>query len=403
MLKSLKYVVISIIVWHLSSFVTLAQNRKPTIDKFSPNPLETNIPDSLIRSNVKEKPLTTEELKTLEAALDELNQQARIRLESGDQENAFSIWNRELRLRRFLGMPSQVQAISRVGAIAWRENNREQVQYITESLRKIETQLRNEKNADLQLWRSLGVAYQNLRSPQLAVKVYEQVLGLVKRDNDPVGEVETLNQIGELHLNWFNYSQAAITYQELLNLAANRGDKTSQLKYLQQLAYIFEQSKQPLKAINILNELASIYNQQDKQGAIPRLKIAIAENYQSLIPKNPSFLQPALNSYQEAYIIAWQLQMYLSAGEALEKLIDLYRSQNQTREALQASKILLETQTLARNYYGLMQAYDQLGDIYLQKEESANALIAFEQGLKIARELKYQEGYFVQKIAGLKP
>jgi len=403
MLKSLKYVVISIIVWHLSSFVTLAQNRKPTIDKFSPNPLETNIPDSLIRSNVKEKPLTTEELKTLEAALDELNQQARIRLESGDQENAFSIWNRELRLRRFLGMPSQVQAISRVGAIAWRENNREQVQYITESLRKIETRLRNEKSGDLQLWRSLGVAYQNLRSPQLAVKVYEQVLSLVKRENAPVAEVETLNQIGELHLNWFNYSQAAITYEELLNLAVTRGDKTSRLKYLQQLAYIFEQSKQPLKAIDILNQLASIYNQQDNQEAIPRLKIAIAENYQSLVPQNPSLLQPALNSYQEAYIIAWQLQMYLSAGEALEKLIDLYRSQNQTREALQASKILLETQTLGRNYYGLMQAYDQLGDIYLQKEESANALIAFEQGLKIARELKYQEGYFVQKIAGLKP
>ena len=175
MLKSLNYVVISIIVWHLLSFVTLAQNRKPTIDKFSPNPLETNIPDSLIRSNVKEKPLTTEELKTLEAALDELNQQATIRLETGDQETAFSIWNRELRLRRFLGLLSQVQAISRVGAIAWRENNREQVQYITQSLRKIETQLQNEKSADLQLWRSLGVAYQNLRSPQLAVKVYERV------------------------------------------------------------------------------------------------------------------------------------------------------------------------------------------------------------------------------------
>jgi tetratricopeptide (TPR) repeat protein len=402
MLKTLNYVVVSIIIWHLSSFVTLAQNPKPTIDKFSPNPLETNIPDSLIRSNVNEKPLTTEELKTLEAALDELNQQATIRLESGDQETAFSIWNRELRLRRFLGLLSQVQAISRVGAIAWRENNRQQVQYITQSLRKIETQLQNEKSADLQLWRSLGVAYQNLRSPQLAVKVYERVLSLVKRENDPVAEVETLNQIGELHLNWFNYSQAAITYQELLNLAITRGDQTRQLGYLQQLAYIFEQSKQPLKAINILNQLASIYNQQDNQQAIPRIKIAIAENYQSLVPQNPSFIQPALNSYQEAYIIAWQLQMYLSAGEALEKLIDLYRSQNKIGEALQASKILLETQTLARNFYGLMQAYDQLGDIYVQKEESANALIAFEQGLKIARELKYQEGYFVQKIAGLK-
>jgi tetratricopeptide (TPR) repeat protein len=402
MLKTLNYVVVSIIIWHLSSFVTLAQNPKPTIDKFSPNPLETNIPDSLIRSNVNEKPLTTEELKTLESALDELNQQATIRLESGDQETAFSIWNRELRLRRFLGLLSQVQAISRVGAIAWRENNRQQVQYITQSLRKIETQLQNEKSADLQLWRSLGVAYQNLRSPQLAVKVYERVLSLVKRENDPVAEVETLNQIGELHLNWFNYSQAAITYQELLNLAITRGDQTRQLGYLQQLAYIFEQSKQPLKAINILNQLASIYNQQDNQQAIPRIKIAIAENYQSLVPQNPSFIQPALNSYQEAYIIAWQLQMYLSAGEALEKLIDLYRSQNKIGEALQASKILLETQTLARNFYGLMQAYDQLGDIYVQKEESANALIAFEQGLKIARELKYQEGYFVQKIAGLK-
>ena len=113
--------------------------------------------------------------------------------------------------------------------------------------------------------------------------------------------------------------------------------------------------------------------------------------------------QQAFDIYQAAYTGAWQLEQYAKAGEALEKLITFYRSQKQIDAALQTSQILIETQTLANNSYGLMSAYDQIGDLYLERRESTQALTAFQKGLEIAQQLKYQELYFTQKIEKLKP
>ncbi|MFM2064340.1 MAG: hypothetical protein RLZZ507_4011 [Cyanobacteriota bacterium] len=404
MLRRFSFIVTTIIFWHLCSFVTLAQSKKPEqMDRFPPGPLEITTPDPLVRGSVKQQPLTSEELQKLETALDELNQEATTTLQAGDKVTAFDIWNRELRLRRFLGSLSELQALSRVGAIAWNENEKQQVKYITERLQVIEKQMLTQKSTDVELWRSLGEAYQNVRIPKLAVGAYQQILTLVRQQNNNTAEIETLNTIGELHLSWFNYPQAATTYQELLNFAISREDRINEVGYLQQLAYIYERGKQPQQAINVLNKLAAIYTRDNNLTQVPGLKIKIAENYQSLVRENPNFLQEAFNNYQEAYVTAWKLEQYVSASEALQKLIKLYRSQNQINEALQASKILLETETLATNFYGLMQAYDQMGQLYLEKQESANALAAFQKGLEIAQQLKHQETYFAQKIENLKP
>jgi tetratricopeptide (TPR) repeat protein len=402
MLRRLSFIVTTIIFWYLCSFVTLAQSKKPEqMDRFPPGPLEITTPDPLVRGSVKTQPLTSEELQKLETALDELNQEATTTFQRGDKPVAFDIWNRELRLRRFLGSLSELQALSRVGAIAWNENEKQQVKYITERLQVIEKQMLTQKSTDVELWRSLGEAYQNVRIPKLAVGAYQQILTLVRQQNNNTAEIETLKTIGELHLSWFNYPQAATTYQELLNFAISRGDRINEVGYLQQLAYIYEQGKQPKEAINVLNKLAAIYNRDNNLTQVPGLKIAIAQNYQSLVKENSSFLQEAFNNYQEAYVTAWKLEQYMTASEALQKLIKLYRSQNQINEALQASKILLETETLATNFYGLMQAYDQMGQMYLEKQESANALTAFQKGLELAQQLKHQETYFAQKIETL--
>ncbi|WP_413172073.1 tetratricopeptide repeat protein [Anabaena azotica] len=402
MLRRFSVIVATFIFWHLCSFVTLAEGKKPEeMDKFPPGPLEMTTPDPLVRGSVDKQPLTLEELQKLETSLDELNQEATTTLQAGDKLSAFEIWNRELRLRRFLGSLAEVQALSRVGAIAWNENERQQVKYITQRLQVIEKQMLKQTSTDLELWRSLGEAYQNIRVPKLAVGAYQQILTLFRQQNNTTSELETLNKIGELHLSWFDYSQAATTYQELLNFAISQGDRPNEIKYLQQLVYIFEKAKQHQQAINVLSKLAAIYTSDDNLTQIPALKIAIAENYQSLAQENPNFLQEAFNKYQEAYVTAWQSQQYVTASEALQKLIKLYSSQNQIDEALQTSQILLETETLATNFYGLMQAYDQIGQLYLEKKEDAKALTAFQQGLKIAQQLKYQETYFAQKIETL--
>ncbi|MBD2628460.1 tetratricopeptide repeat protein [Trichormus variabilis] len=399
MLQRLSFIVTTVMFWHLCSPLAVAESKKlEQLDKFPPSPLEITTPDPLIRGALDKQPLTLPEMEKLKISLDELNQQAVVTLQGGDKEKAFEIWNRELRLRRFLGSLAEVEALSRVGAIAWNENEGDQVKYITQRLQIIEKQMLTQKNTDLELWRSLGDAYQKIRVPKLAVGVYQQVLALVRQQNDTNAELETLNTIGEIHLSWFDYSSAATTYQELLKLAANKDNRLSELAYLQQLAYIYEKAKQHQQGIDVLSKLVDIYTNENNLTQVPGLKIAIASNYESLAQKNPNLRQEAFNNYQEAYTIAWQLQQYVSASEALQKLITLYRSQKQIDEALQASQILLETEKLATNFYGLMQAYDQIGQLYSERQEYSKALTAFQKGLEIAQQLKHEETYFTQKI-----
>jgi tetratricopeptide (TPR) repeat protein len=403
MLQRFIFIITTIIVWHLCIFTTLAAEKKiEDLDKFPPNPLEITINDPILPNLPNKRELTATELQKLRTDLDGLNQEAQMTMQREDKKKAFEIWNRELRLRRFLGTLSEVEALSRVGEIAWNQNEREEVRYISKRLQVIQSEMEKQKNTDLQLWKSLGTAYQKIRIPKLGVLVYEQILILVKAQKDVSMEIETLKNIGELHLSWFDYSQAANTYQKLLNLAINQGDKNNELEYLEQLTYIYAQAKQPQAAIDILNQLVQIYTNQQNLNQIPALKLAIATNYESLAKENTNLKQQAFDNYQEAYTSAWQLEQYARAGEALEKLIAFYRSEKQIDAALQTGKILIETQTLANNFYGLMLAYDEIGNLYLERQEYAQALTAFEKGLAMAKQLKYQEAYFTQQIEKLK-
>lgn len=128
------------------------------------------------------------------------------------------------------------------------------------------------------------------------------------------------------------------------------------------------------------------------------MKQEIATDYEALAKDNPGLLQEAFRNYQVAYMTAWDLQQYVRAGEILRKLIALYRSQGQVEEALQASQILIQAEQLASNSYGLMTAYDEIGQIYILRKDYPQAIQAFKKGLEIAQQLKYDEEYFTQQI-----
>jgi tetratricopeptide (TPR) repeat protein len=412
MQKRLSLIFIALLLWQTGCHLTMAQTKKPPgidektweqLSKFPPSPLEKILPDPLLPPMADKEPLTSEEAQQLETALDQLDQEATATLQGGDIDAAFEIWNRELRLRRLLGPLSEIQALSRVGGIAWNQSQQDEVLYITARLEIIQQDTLSPQTtlpltSQLEIWRSLGDAYQSVRSPKLALEAYNQVLALVRQQKDPAAEVDALNTIGELHLSWFDYPQAATTYNELLDLAVAQGNIPNQVKYLQTLAYIYDQSQQIQQAIDIRKKLAAIYVSQDELTQFPTLKLAIAADYEFLSQKNPSFRQQAFNNYQEAYSIAWNLQEYSTAGQALQKLIALYRSQGQIDEALQTSQVLIKTQQLADNYYGLMTAYDQMGQLYLKRNYYPQALAAFQQGLQIAQKLQVQEAYFSQQI-----
>ncbi|QOV21227.1 tetratricopeptide repeat protein [Anabaenopsis elenkinii] len=366
--------------------------------KFPPNPLEVTTPDPLLPPLRDKQQLTTPERENLQRALDALNQEATAKLQGGDQPGAFGIWNREIRLRRYLGPWAEVKALSRFGAIAWGENAGQQVRYITQRLQTIQQQAQKAKGFDLELMVALGEAYQQVRSPKLALQAYQQILTVVEQQQDVAAVLQTLATIGELHLSWFDYPQAAATYEQLLKLTATPGDRARELEYLQQLSYIYQQHQQPQAAIDTLQRIVTIYQQENNLIKIPQLLLAIGVNYQSLAQTNPSLLQQAFNNYQQAYIIAMESRQYVRAGEALQKIISLYIDQGQTDAALEVSQTFIETQEQAMNYYGMMIGYDQIGQLYLQTQNYSQALAAFKKGLELAQQLKHQETYFTQQI-----
>ncbi|WP_373695776.1 tetratricopeptide repeat protein [Brunnivagina elsteri] len=377
----------------------LAQGKKqPTPDKFPPNPLEIRVSDPLLPRNPDKQPLTEQEKQQLEVALEQLNTDAIAKLESGDKLAAFDTWNREIRLRRYLGTIDEVQALSRVGEIAWRNNERPQVQFITQRLQSIQKPKKSLPVTDVAILQALGEGYQKVRSPKLAIEVYNQILATVRQQRNQTEEINTLQTIGTIHMSWFDYSQAAATYEELLGLASAKNVRIDELVYLKQLAYIYDQSKQHQQAINTRSKIAEIYTKENNLLELPELQIAIGSDYEILAKQNPSILENAFQNYQQAYITAWEQQQYARSGEALQKLIALYRSQEQIDEALQTSQILLQSEELAGNFYGVMKTYENIGQMHLQRKEYPQARSAFEQGLKFAQQLQYDESYFTQQI-----
>lgn len=381
-------------LWLCCSSVALADSQKPKPNEFPPNPLEITKPDPLLPRSVVNQPLTPLETLKLAAALNELNQQAQAKLQAGDRVGAFEIWNRELRLRRALGYLEEVEALGRVGVIAWSENQSTQVQIITGRLRAIQQQTKSQPSVNLKLLRSLGAAFEQVRSPNSAVEVYEQILAVAQQQRDVATKEVTLRNIGELHLAWFNYPQAAATYEKLLDFAKAKNDRVNYVTYLQQLAYIYKQARQYKKAVATKQQLAEFYLNEEQLAQSPGLRLEIAADYEAL-----GRLKEAFRNYQEAYASAWSLQQYYRAADALRKLVALYRSQEQIDEALKTSQILLEADKRAANIYGLMNTYDQIGQMYLKRGGYAEALAAFQNGLELAKQLNYQEVYFAQQIA----
>ncbi len=387
-------------------------------DKPKINPLEITTPDPLLPSPPVERPATPQEIRLLREALDDLNTQATEQLKAGNAPAAFEIWYRELRLRRSLGTVEEVQALGRIGDIAWTNNQKADLQIITQRLQTIRAETlgkpirKNEKRplgtADVpatvtdvtpenaELLQALGQAYQLIRLPGEAVEIYQLILADARQRQDAATEQATLKTIAQAHMSWFDYPKAAAAYEELLVVASQKGDRVSEVVYLQQLAYIYDKVKQPENSLKFKQQLLQNYL-TDPQAAnqIPAIKIAIADDYQALNPPNPD---AASQNYQEAYNLAWTLQQFASASEALKKLGDLYRNYKKPEFALQVYQVLLQVDQQSYNYYNLMNTYDQMGQIYLERGDMEQAKTAFQQGLELAKSLKYQENYFVTQI-----
>lgn len=402
-------------LWLCAGSIASAQTNPPGLDQFSPNPLEITTPDPLTPAS---ESLSSTQRDELTAALEELNLEAVAKLQAGDGAGAFEIWFRELRLRRYLGPAAEIAALSRVGSVAWSNSKNLELQLITKRLQAIQKQVKSQVPVNTELLPALAAAFQQVRAKGPTVEVYQEILENARQNQDILAEGQILKAIALIHVNWLSYDKAALVYEELATLiqenralfAANSAVPNSavvagngappqpvtpptEVDTLRQLAYVYQQSKQPLKAIAAREKLTSVYLNLQNASAIPPLKFAIASDYQTI-----GQINLAAQYYQEAYNLAVPIQQYAQASEALEKLALLYRSQKQWEPTLRIYQMQLLLEERAYNFYGLMNAYDNIGQVYQEMTAYDKALEAYQKGLEVAKRLGHRQEYFAKKI-----
>jgi tetratricopeptide (TPR) repeat protein len=333
------------------------------------------------------------ERRIVREALLEIDGQAKAEFAAGNQDGAFEIWYRFLRLHQHLSPLEEIEALGKVGAIAWDAMRGADVQIITKRLTGIQQKAERKVPLTPEFLTALATAYGQVHSLDSSLNIYQKILDNNQREGDIKAQEETLNILGRLYLAKFNYVKAAEIYEILLDIAEAQKNAYTQGLYLQELAKIYSQAANPENAVRIKEDLVNSYLETKNLLAIPPLKIAIADDYATL-----GQLEKASENYQEAFSLAWSLQEFGAAGEALQKLAKLYQNNDQKDYALRIYNELIKVEQQSYNYYGLMQAYDSIGQIYLEAKNYQQALTYFKQALTIARTLKYQEDYFSSQI-----
>ncbi|MGB5596442.1 MAG: hypothetical protein WBM62_20735 [Crocosphaera sp.] len=355
------------------------------------NPLEIPLDDPLIPPIPR--PLTPFEKKRLRKELNKLNQKAQKELQAGNGDLAFEIWYRELRLRRVLGRIPEVKALGRVGEIAWNRTRTEDVQIISKRIVVLQQLSEQEDPLSPEFLMALADAYAKLHSLDNSIIIYQKVLKYARENQTPFTEKEALQGLGRLYIAKFDYPNAATVYEELLELAQIQQNTYEEGLYLQALAEIYTASLQPNNAADIKQRLVDSYLASQKIEFVPPLKVDIGKAYEAL--DKPEL---ASQNYQEAYALAWSLQLFGAAAEALTRLANLYKNYEQEDYALQIYQRLIQVEQLSYNYYGLMRVYDKIGEIYLERKQYQPALEAFQQGFILARSLNYKQDHFLSQI-----
>jgi tetratricopeptide (TPR) repeat protein len=370
---------------------------KPEPREPAANPLDTSLfpGDPLLPSS---QALTPLQRRRLQEGLDALELEAQALDQAGQTDEAFGVWYRSLRGRQRLGELAEIEALGRIGNIAWEKNRKVDVAIISKRLETLQTTLTAKKSMTPELLTAFAQAYRQLHSLDAAIAVYQTMRREAQQQKDYRRENQVLSMLGELYLAKFNYPAAAEIYELLLDRAVASKNTYYEGLYLQKLGDIYQQASQPDNAIRIKERLVRRHLQDRQILLIPEIKIAIAEDYLAL-----DEAEKASQTYQEAYTLAWSIQQLSTAAIALDKLGDLYRSREQPNYALEIYKRLLQVQQQSYNYYGMMSTYEKIAQLYINAQQPGAALTAYQQALSLARSLKYstKENALLNQIQAL--
>jgi hypothetical protein len=176
--------------------------KKPELTKPDPLDLKQYPLDPLVPSQV---PFTPLQRRRFIEALDELNTKAQTQADAGNLEAAFEIWYRELRARQSLETLGEIDALGRVGGIAWEKNRKEELAVIHHRLDVI--QEAQNGNLTPEMLTAFAKAYKQMRSLDDSIKIYQAIRNTARQKNNIKAEKDrdkTLESIFRKYKDFIN-------------------------------------------------------------------------------------------------------------------------------------------------------------------------------------------------------
>ncbi|MEM6255185.1 MAG: tetratricopeptide repeat protein [Cyanobacteria bacterium P01_D01_bin.156] len=360
------------------------------LDAFLTNPLEAEPRDPLVPETVVDRPLSPLELYSIELELFRMDAQAQQLLLAGQPDEAFALWMREVQLRRLFGIESELEALGRIGQQAWNSQRSLEVRLMSVRVKRI-WEIEQE-TASLERVETIANIAQILRMRDTSTDIYQQLITMTAGEEQRGWEVI----LAAHYLQWFDFSNAAQMYTELVAQAKAQGNILEHTQFLKDLIYSYQQTKQLSLALPFQAELLQLYRATGQSDREPPLEIDMARNLKAV-----GQYSQAVDYYQLAYATAQKLELYGHVSTVLKELGDLYAEQGLTNEALTMYNLLVRAEQRVYNQYGILAAYDRLGQTYLAAGDQQNSLVAFRAGLAFAESLKYREAYFRGEVAKL--
>ena len=361
------------------------------------NPLEVEIDrsDPIIPFGYQKRKLSTFEINRIKREMNRLARQAQ-KESKGNMEHAFKLWYRQLKLARAVNTETEVEALGKVGEIAWQANRGEDLRNVSNRLMAIESEI-GVNNLSASQLEQFSNAYQQVRYLDRAIAIYEQILANNKQQGSSIAVAENRQALGKLYLANFNYQKAANTYQKLIETALTKSPIDKKISFYQQtLSDIYDRTSQTKQALNVKLDLITTYKASGKLDRLATLELALARDYQTL-----NNTDRAVESYGRATTLASSNKQLTVANDALKGLAKLYQTVGKTDEAIASYTKLLKLQRQSYNHYGLINTYDSVGKIYLRLEQRQQAKQVFQQALEMARDLDYKINYFTTQIEKL--
>lgn len=360
----------------------------------NPRSLDKPKADPLLPSLTLNRPLSPLERRLIEETIVQLNQDAQQLLETSQTDQAFDLWFRILNLQRRLGRSQEITGLGNIGEQAWKAGRRIELEAITDRLHRLETDLRKSPQQTLSPdGKALGLAYQQVRDLNAAQTFYQFQLQLAEQQQDSTAMAEVLTELIAVQWGALNYALATDYTQQKLTLLRSGPVTLESLEeersLLNSLAFLAQQIGDYPTQISALEETIALTLDLGLAEEVPALWADLGNAYRA----NKQF-NLAVQSYYQGYAFAQENQQYEAAQRILASLGQLQEAEGELRDAIQTYELLRQVHRYSSNLLGLLDSYDRLGQLYLQIQQPEQAQEQFEQGLTLARRLKYRESEF---------